>query len=190
MNTFFEIFLISISLALDSLAVSIAGGAQAQKSKIIHAVKVAAFFGVFQAAMPLLGWLIGEMLKDEIVAIDHWVAFVLLAGIGIKMIHESVTASPNDKKRNLLNTKTLIMLSIATSIDAFVVGITLGLLTIPLLLSISIIGIVTFILCFFGFLFGNRLGKLFGKRIEILGGLVLIAIGIKILLSHLTQYFS
>lgn len=187
MNTFFPIILISISLALDSLAVSIAGGAHAQKSKIIHAIKVAAFFGTFQAIMPLFGWLIGETIKDAIISVDHWIAFFLLSGIGIKMIHESITALPEDKKRDLLNTKTLIMLSIATSIDAFVVGITLGLLTIPLLLSISIIGVVTFILCFFGFLFGNSFGKLFGKRIEILGGLVLIAIGTKILLEHLLR---
>lgn len=182
MTTFFPIILISISLALDSLAVSIAGGANAQKSKILHAIKVAAFFGAFQAGMPLLGWIIGETIKDEIVQIDNWIAFFLLSGIGIKMIHESLTHNSDEEKKDILNNKTLILLSIATSIDALVVGITLGLLPVPLLLSISIIGIVTFILCFFGFLFGNKLGKLFGKRIEIIGGLVLIAIGIKILL--------
>lgn len=183
MNTFFEIFLISISLALDSLAVSIAGGSQTQKSKIMHAVKVAAFFGAFQAIMPLLGWIIGETIKDAIISIDHWIAFFLLSGIGIKMIRESLSQNQDEEKKNILNNKTLILLSIATSIDAFVVGITLGLLTIPLFISISIIGIVTFILCFFGFLFGNRLGKLFGKRIEIIGGLTLIAIGTKILID-------
>ncbi len=183
MTTFFPIILIAISLALDSLAVSIAGGAQAQKSKLLHAIKVAAFFGIFQAGMPLLGWLIGETIKDAIAQIDNWIAFFLLSGIGIKMIYESLTQNSDEEKKDILNNKTLILLSIATSIDALVVGITLGLLKIPLLLSISIIGIITFILCFFGFLFGNKLGSIFGKRIEIIGGLVLIAIGIKILLS-------
>lgn len=178
-----QIFLISISLSLDALSVSIAGGIKSQSSRILHALKVATFFGAFQAVMPVIGWFIGEALESFIGGIDHWIAFGLLAIIGTKMIYEAF--SSEEERKSFLETKTLILLSIATSIDALVVGITLSLIQIPFILSISIIGLVTFIICFLGFLFGEKLGSRFGKRIEILGGLILIAIGIKILIEHL-----
>jgi putative Mn2+ efflux pump MntP len=178
------IILISLGLALDSFSVSIAGGIKSQKARTTDAIKVSAFFGSFQALMPVIGWLIAEASKNFISAIDHWIAFILLVAIGIKMIVESFSSN-NDNKKDLLETKTLLLLAIATSIDALVVGITLNLLKTPFLISISTIGLVTFALSFLGFLFGKRLGKLFGKRIEILGGLVLILIGIKILIEHL-----
>lgn len=187
MASLIEILIISVSLALDAVSVSIAGGLKSQQSKTIHAIKVAAFFGVFQAVMPLIGWYIGEMAKNLIQAVDHWVAFGLLTAIGIKMIHESLHNEENAEKKDILNNKTLIILSIATSIDALIVGVTIGLLQIPLLVSVSTIGIVTFILCFLGFIFGKQIGTLFGKRIEILGGIALIGIGIKILLEHLLE---
>jgi putative Mn2+ efflux pump MntP len=184
MTSLVQIFIIAVSLAMDALSVSIAGGIESKKAQVKDAIKVAAFFGLFQAGMPLIGWYIGEVLSTVVAATAHWIAFILLTVIGVKMIKESFNHDEHESK-NILGTKTLIILSIATSIDALVVGITLGLFNIPLLLSITIIGIVTFIFCFFGYLFGNRLGKIFGKRIEIVGGITLIAIGFKILIENL-----
>ncbi len=169
---------------MDSFSVSIAGGMKSQTAKVSHAVKVAAFFGIFQAFMPIIGWLIGEAMKGLVTAIDHWVAFILLGIIGIKMILEALNNNGEEKKE-IHNTKTLLLLAIATSIDALIVGITLSLLKIPFLVSIFTIGIVTFILSFLGFLFGKQLGELFGKKVEIFGGVALILIGLKILIEHL-----
>ncbi|MDO8577225.1 MAG: manganese efflux pump MntP family protein [Candidatus Daviesbacteria bacterium] len=179
-----QILLISISLSLDAFSVSIVGGMKVSKVKHLHALRVAAFFGIFQAVMPVIGWFIGEAMKGFIGGIDHWIAFGLLGIIGINMIRESLSDEDSERK-NLLDTNTLIFLAVATSIDALVVGITLSLIKIPFILSISIIGLVTFIICFFGFLFGEKLGARFGKKIEVLGGLALIAIGIKILIEHI-----
>ncbi len=157
---------------------------KSQSARLAHALKVAAFFGVFQTAMPVIGWFAGEAMKGFITGVDHWIAFGLLGIIGLKMIHEAFGADTEEKK-NILETRTLIMLSIATSIDALVVGITLNLINIPFILSIGIIGLVTFIICFLGFLFGGYLGASFGKKVEVLGGLVLISIGARILIEHL-----
>lgn len=178
----FQILLLSFSLALDAFSVSIVGGMKVRGVKHLHALRVAAFFGVFQAVMPVIGWTVGEAMRSFIGGIDHWIAFGLLTVIGVKMIRESLSKDNKDRQ-NILDLKTLLFLSLATSIDALVVGITLNLVEIPFLLSIISIGLVTFILCFAGFLFGERLGAHFGKRVEALGGLVLIAIGIKILIS-------
>lgn len=178
-----QIFLIAVSLSLDAFGVSIAGGIKSKDAKIIHAIKIAAFFGIFQAVMPIIGWLIGGAMKGSIDPIDHWIAFGLLSGIGIKMIWE--TSKEKTDHKNIIETKILILLAIATSIDAFVVGITLPLLQIPLLLSVSVIGFVTFIFSFFGFLFGKKLGVTLDKKVEIVAGFVLILIGLKILIEHL-----
>lgn len=182
MSSLIQLIIISISVAMDALSVSIAGGIKSPKVKMIHAAKVAGFFGIFQAIMPLIGWFIGEVLSIYLAALTNWIAFVLLSIIGIKMIKESL--SPHENVKDLLNNKTLTLLAFATSLDALVVGITLGLLKIPFLLSISVIGIITFLLCFIGYLFGSALGNRFGKRIEIAGGIILIIIGIKILLEN------
>lgn len=176
--------LIAVSLALDAFSVSIAGGMKVRGAKHLHALRVAAFFGFFQAAMPVFGFVLGEAMKSFITGVDHWIAFGLLGIIGINMIREALSDEKEERK-NLLDINTLIFLAIATSIDALVVGITLSLVKIPFLLSITIIGFVTFIMSFAGFLFGEKLGARFGRRIEVLGGLVLITIGIKILIDHL-----
>ncbi|MDO8573723.1 MAG: manganese efflux pump MntP family protein [Candidatus Daviesbacteria bacterium] len=178
-----QIFLIAISLSLDAFGVSIAGGIKSKDAKIIHALKIAAFFGIFQAAMPIIGWFIGGIMKNSVSSIDHWIAFALLSGIGINMLRETSKEKTNHK--NIIDTRILLLLAIATSIDAFVVGITLPLLKIPLLLSVTIIGSVTFISSFFGFLFGKKLGVTLDKKVEIIAGVVLILIGLKILLEHL-----
>jgi putative Mn2+ efflux pump MntP len=187
MSGIIQILLISVSLAMDAVSVSIAGGTKAQNSKLAHAFKVAAFFGVFQAIMPIIGWAMGEALQGFISTINYWIAFTLLGAIGIKMIHEALQDEPTEK-RNILDTKTLFVLAIATSIDALVVGVTLNVLQVPFVVSILTIGVVTFILSFVGFLFGKQLGVVFGKKIEIFGGLVLIALGIKILFDHILHF--
>ncbi|MDP3948200.1 MAG: manganese efflux pump MntP family protein [bacterium] len=184
MTTLPQILLIAVSLALDAFSVSIVGGMKVRGAKHLHALRVAAIFGIFQAVMPIIGWSVGEAMKGFIGGIDHWIAFGLLGIIGINMIRESLSDESSERK-NLLDTNTLIFLAIATSIDALVVGITLSLIKIPFILSISIIGLVTFIICFLGFLFGEKLGARFGKKIEVLGGLALIAIGVKILIEHI-----
>lgn len=181
MSRVVSIFIIAISLALDAFSVSIAGGIKSQKASIQDAFKVAVFFGAFQGVMPLIGWAIGAAFRDYVNDYAGWVAFTLLSLIGLKMIYEALQDGES-KLTNILATKTLILLSIATSIDALVVGVTLSLLALPLLLSALIIATITFLLCFAGFLFGKRLGSLFGGKVEIVGGLALIAIGINLLL--------
>lgn len=183
MTAILQIFLISFGLAMDAFSVSIAGGMKSQAARVAHAVKIASFFGIFQAAMPVIGWLIAEAVREFIVAIDHWVAFILLGILGIKMIREALS-NTGVERGYIFDTKTLLLLSVVTSIDALIVGITLSLLNTPFLASIIIIGTVTFILSFLGFLFGRRLGMLFGKKVEILGGAVLIFIGLKMLIEH------
>jgi putative Mn2+ efflux pump MntP len=179
-----QILLLSFSLALDAFSVSVVGGMKVRESKYLHALRVAATFGIFQAVMPVIGFFLGETMRTFITGIDHWIAFGLLGIIGINMIREAL-GNEKGENRNILNTKTLLFLAIVTSIDALVVGITLSFIKIPLIFSITVIGLVTFVICFLGFLFGEKLGSHFGKRIEILGGLALIAIGIKILVEHL-----
>lgn len=185
MASYLQIFLISLSLAADAFSVSIAGGIKSQKAKLVHAFKVAIFFGTFQAVMPFFGWLIGEAMRDFIKSFDHWIAFILLLIIGIKMMHEALSSKEGERK-NIFQPKTLLLLSVATSIDALIVGFSLNLLTTPLFISAGIIGLVTFILSFLGFLFGKKLGVLFGKEVEVLGGIVLILIGLKIVIEHLS----
>ena len=183
MASFINILLISLSLSMDALGVGIVGGINSKKTKIVHALKIAVFFGTFQAVMPVMGWLISRALENYISAIDHWVAFFLLGFIGIKMIRDS--SKEKDKPANIVETKILLMLSVATSIDALIVGMTLNLLNTPFLLSIFSIGLTTFALSFLGFLFGKQIGLVFGKKVTVLGGVALIFIGFKILLEHL-----
>lgn len=183
--TIISIFIIAISLALDSFSVSVANGIKHKHPSIKDAFKVALFFGGFQAFMPLIGWFIGSSLQGFISSFTPWVAFILLSIIGGKMIHESFQKSDEKEKINLLNNKTLLMLSIATSIDALAVGVTLGLIQLPLIISVSVIGIVTFLLCLMGFLLGKKLGSFFEGKVEIIGGIVLVLIGTKILIEYL-----
>lgn len=182
MAAYINIIIIALSLSLDAVSVSVASGVKTKHAEFRDAIKIAAFFGVFQAGMPLLGWAVGELFSGVISGYSNWIAFVLLTLVGLKMIHEAFEDT-EDHQKNLLNTKILIALAVATSIDALVVGITLSFIDVPLLLSVVIIGIVTFILSLLGFLFGKKLGTFFQGKVEILGGVALIALGIKMLLS-------
>ena len=168
---------------MDAFAVAICKGLTINHKKINKSIKIATYFGIFQAIMPLLGYLLAYKLKYIIESFDHWIAFALLLIIGIKMIIDAILNE--DKKDNDLSFKTMIGLSIATSIDALAIGITLSLFNINILTSVLIIGIITFILSFLGSFMSSNLSHDVGKKYTIIGGLILILIGFKILFEHL-----
>ncbi len=178
-------FFLAVALAMDAFAVSIASGVTIQRLHVVHALKIALFFGLFQALMPVVGWLAGLSLRVYIEQVDHWIAFVLLGFIGGKMIYESVKLKKDEKASDSLSIYVLLVLSIATSIDALVVGLTFSLLNIVIITPILIIGAVTFLLSFAGVYIGDHVGHFFESRIELAGGLILIGIGTKILVEHL-----
>lgn len=169
---------------MDAFAVSIANGMTVKSQRKRAALLTAVFFGGFQMLMPVIGWAIGLSLQSIIEGIDHWIAFGLLAFIGVKMIYEALK-NDGEETEKTLKMRMLLTLAVATSIDALMVGLSFAFLQTSILLPVAAIGIVTFSLSFAGFYFGGYLGKTFGHRIEILGGLILIAIGIKILVEHL-----
>ncbi len=177
--------LIAAGLAMDCLAVAISSGLAIKKLKIGHAAQIAFFFGAFQALMPFLGWLAGSGLKGFLAAWDHWVAFSLLCAIGVKMIYESKKL-PNDRKDlNPLNLYALLLLSLATSIDALAIGVSFAFLHIQLLLSLILIGLITFFISFGGVFLGHHTGHFFENKMELAGGIILIIIGVKVLLEHI-----
>jgi putative Mn2+ efflux pump MntP len=177
---------IAFGLAMDAFAVSIASGVIIKHLRIRNALTIATFFGSFQAFMPLIGWLAGLTLRDFISGVDHWIAFGLLNGIGFKMIYESCKVESIEREINPLNVFVLLILSVATSIDALAVGMSLSFLKIGIAIPAIVIGTVTFLLTLLGVFVGNRFGHFFEKKIEFLGGLILIGIGIKILIEHIT----
>ena len=179
------ILFIALSLAMDALAVSIANGMRSKTSGKGNALKMAVSFGSFQAFMPALGWMAGLSLSAIIAGVDHWIAFGLLGFIGCKMIYESTKMEGKTKEARNLTTSVLLILSIATSIDALAVGLSFAFLQVSIALPVIVIGTVTFALSFLGVSFGSRFGHLLENKIEIVGGLILIIIGVKILLEHL-----
>jgi len=179
------IIFVALGLAMDAFAVSITSGVTIRHLRINHALRISLCFGSFQAAMPVIGWLAGLSLRDFISGIDHWIAFGLLSFIGLKMIYEAIKMEKGERGIDPLNPSVLFMLSIATSIDALAVGVSFAFLKISIATPIVVIGIVTFLLSFLGIFIGNRIGHFFEKKIEILGGLLLIGIGTKILVEHL-----
>ena len=180
-----SIILIAVGLAMDAFAVSIASGISIKQNRKRAAITMAAFFGGFQMLMPAVGYAVGLTFKDLITAVDHWVAFGLLAFIGGKMIYDAVAAKEECKEDKNLKMKVLLTLSVATSIDALMVGLSFAFLQTSILLPVAVIGAVTFGLSCVGFFFGCALGHIFGNKIKIVGGLILIAIGLQILLEHM-----
>jgi len=176
---------IAVGLAMDALAVSIVSGATYKQLKLRHALRMALFFGGFQAAMPIVGFLAGLSIRNYIAGYDHWVAFGLLSAIGLKMIYESFQIGPARQQRNPMDVAVLLVLSVATSIDALAVGVTLSLITDSVIAAAVVIGLVTFCLSYLGVMVGKRFGHFFENQVEAIGGLILIAIGLKILLQHL-----
>jgi putative Mn2+ efflux pump MntP len=184
---FGSILALSVGLAMDATAVSAARGMAVPRVRPRHVALVALFFGGFQALMPVVGWLVGSRIGPLVEAWDHWIAFVLLAGIGGKMLWES-RASKAETPRSedeLFEFKVMLLLAVATSIDALAVGITLPMLDAPFGLSIATIGITTAVLCSVGLVVGRRAGAMFGRRLDALGGLILIGIGMMILVEGL-----
>lgn len=177
------IFLIGLSLSLDSFAVSASVSLRHGKHKIQKYLLLALVFALFQSLMPLLGFCLGQGLKTFISNIDHWIAFVLLTGVGIEFIINSFSEKEEEIKK--INLKTMLFLGLATSIDALVVGITFAFMNINLWLATLIIGLITFVVSSFGCFCGTRFHHLKSKKIEIFGGFILIMIGLKILLTHL-----
>jgi putative Mn2+ efflux pump MntP len=181
-----SIIFIAFGLAMDAFAVSITSGLTIKSLKINNALKIGTFFGLFQAIMPIIGWLAGLSFREIISDVDHWIAFGLLIVIGCKMIYESSKMEVNNNKINPLNVYLLLILSIATSIDALAIGLTLSFLKVSIILPAIIIGATTFSLSVIGVYFGNKFGHYFERKIEMVGGFILIGIGIKILIEHLT----
>jgi len=182
--SFIVIILIAIGLSMDSFAVSISNGLTIKNLKLKQTILIATSLAVFQALMPLLGWYLGSNIEQYIKEIDHWVAFSLLSFIGIKMIYES-RMEQGDEEENSISFKTIIIQSIATSIDAFAVGISFAVLVSDIVLPIIIIGITTFVFSFVGLKIGKILGSKLGNSVELIGGVILIGIGVKILIEHL-----
>ena len=182
--TLFEIILIAVGLAMDALAVSICKGLSMRSFNLKNSLIIGSYFGIFQALMPLLGYLLGTTFSELVVSIDHWIAFILLSIIGLKMINDSLKSENNDKN-DKLDMKTMIVLAIATSIDALAIGITLAFFEISIVKAISIIGFITFTISFIGVIIGNKFGDKFQGKAEIIGGGILVLIGLKILLEHL-----
>jgi putative Mn2+ efflux pump MntP len=181
----FTIVVIAVGLAMDAFAVAVVEGGTYKKLHLIHAFRVAALFGLFQAIMPVVGYFCGVGVSGFIEGYDHWVAFALLSAIGVKMLYESFRIKESSDKRSSSSVAMLLALSVATSIDALAVGVTLGLVEGSIAVAALIIGAVTFVLSYLGVYIGQRFGHFFESRIEAAGGLVLIAIGLKILLGHL-----
>ncbi len=179
------ILFIAVGLAMDAFAVSITCGVSMVKLRVRSALRIALAFGGFQALMPVMGYLAGLSIRTFMVSVDHWIAFSLLVFIGCKMIYESFSMDGDGKKRNADDALTLLGLSIATSIDALAVGFSLSLLKVDIIAPALIIGVVTFLISFAGTYIGTRVGHLFERKVEVLGGLILIGIGIKILVVHM-----
>ena len=180
------IILIAIGLSFDTFAVSVSSGLILRKIDFFNATKIAITLAVFQAAMPVIGWLAGSGIKVYAEDFDHWIAFGILALLGGKMIYESFKTDPENRSFNPLDFKVMIGMAIATSIDALIVGFSFALLNFKILLSVGIIGAVTYIVAMLGMLFGKKIGARMGRRMEMLGGVMLILIGVKILFEHLS----
>lgn len=183
---FVELFLIGVGLSMDAFAVSICKGLNMKKINYKHALIIGGFFGGFQALMPLLGWALGSRFEQYIESVDHWIAFILLAFIGGKMVYESIKDGDDDEEsshQDKLDIKELFMLAVATSIDALAVGVTFAFLEVSILPSITLIGITTFVISVGGVVIGNRFGSKYKNKAEIAGGMILILIGLKILLE-------
>lgn len=179
-----SIVLIAVALAMDAFGVSISSGIAIAKMRIRHALVIASFFGIFQGVMPLLGWSAGQGVKVYVATWDHWIAFFLLVAIGVKMIYEAFKTKGIEKRFDALYIYVLFVLAIATSIDALAVGLTLSLVDMSIMYPVLIIGAVTFIMSFVGTYIGAFFGHLFENKVEILAGLLLIGIGVKILIQH------
>lgn len=179
-----EILLIGIGLAMDAFAVSVCKGLSMKKMSWKKAIVVGVYFGIFQALMPVIGYFLGITFESLVTKIDHWIAFGLLVFIGGNMLKEAFDKDC-ENCNDSVDFKTMLILAIATSIDALAIGITFAFLNVNLPLATAMIGIITFALCVIGVKIGNKFGGKYEHKAEIVGGLILILMGVKILLEHL-----
>ncbi len=180
-----EVLLIAVGLAMDAFAVSLGIGTTGHAKGLRPVFRLSFHFGLFQCLMPILGWLIGTRVEFLVSQVDHWIAFGLLAFVGSRMIRSGLDPNGETYERDPSRGRTLVMLALATSIDAMAVGLSLAMVGVEIISPSIVIGIVTGSLSLVGLGIGYKLGETFGKRMEIVGGLILIALGLRILLSHL-----
>ena len=181
-----ELIILSIGLAMDAFSVSICKGLSLTKMKIKDAIIVGLYFGIFQALMPIIGYSIGIKFYEQITNVDHWIAFILLFCIGINMIKDAII-NKEEEKDDSLKTQDMLVLAVATSIDALAVGITFAFLNVNIILACTLIGVITFAISIIGVKIGNVFGNRYEKKAQILGGIVLILVGFKILIEHLVR---
>ena len=177
-----DILFIGLGLSMDAFAVSVCKGLAMKKMDVKKALVCSLYFGVFQALMPLIGFLLGSGFKNVVSSIDHWIAFVLLGIIGINMIKEAKSC---ETVNDAMDVKTMLTLAVATSIDAPAIGVTFAFLKVSIIPAITIIGVTTFVCCFVGVKLGSIFGEKLKTKAEIVGGTVLILMGTKILIEHL-----
>lgn len=181
-----ELFILAVGLSMDAFAVSICKGLATPKIKCKHMILAGLWFGGFQALMPTIGYFLGSTFASTIKTYDHWVAFVLLSFIGGNMLKEAFSSGDDDGEvSNSFAVKTMFIMAIATSIDALAVGVTFAFLEVNVLIAAAFIGVTTFAFSFAGVKIGNIFGAKYEKKAEIIGGLILIALGIKIIVEHL-----
>ena len=179
-----ELFLLAVGLSMDAFAVSICKGLSVAKVNVRQSVVAGLYFGVFQAVMPLVGWLLGVQFQGLIQQFDHWIAFILLGIIGANMIKEACSGDC-EKEDDSLDIRTMFLLAVATSIDALAVGITFAFLDVHIIAAVSFIGVTTFVISAIGVKIGNVFGTKYKSKAEFAGGAILILLGVKILLEHL-----
>lgn len=182
--SYLELFVIAVGLSMDAFAVSICKGLSVRRLRPRHNLICGLYFGGFQALMPVIGWLLGRQFESLIKSIDHWIAFALLVLIGANMIREAVKNEEENLNDSFLP-KTMLPLAVATSIDALAVGVTFAFLDVSIVPAVSMIGATTFILSAVGVKIGNVFGAKYKSKAELVGGIVLIAMGVKILIEHL-----
>ena len=182
--TIFDLIFIAAGLSMDAFAVSICKGLSVRRLRPRHNIICGVYFGGFQALMPVAGWLLGRQFESLIKSIDHWIAFALLVLIGANMIREAVK-NEEENLNDSFSPKTMLPLAVATSIDALAVGVTFAFLDVAIVPAVSIIGVTTFIFSVAGVKIGNVFGAKYKSKAELVGGIVLVAMGIKILIEHL-----
>lgn len=182
--SYLELFVIAVGLSMDAFAVSVCKGLSVRRLKPRHNLICGLYFGGFQALMPVIGWLLGRQFESLIKSIDHWIAFALLVLIGANMIREAVK-NEEENLNDSFSPKTMLPLAVATSIDALAVGVTFAFLDVSIVPAVSMIGATTFILSAVGVKIGNVFGAKYKSKAELVGGIVLIAMGVKILIEHL-----
>ena len=189
MLMFIELFLLGIGLAMDAFAVSVCKGLGMRRLNKKQTLIIGLYFGGFQALMPLIGWLLGSQFQKYITSIDHWIAFILLSFIGGKMMIEAIREWNEEETVDVIDApldhKNMLVLAVATSIDALAVGINFAFLDTPIIEAITIIGITTMIISIIGVVVGNFFGSRYKSKAEFIGGLILVLLGLKILIEHL-----